>query len=191
MTTGTLTSVMGPMYAGKTSELMKRILWLNHLALSVMVIKPAIDDRYSKNREIVTHTGHKFECHYLFLDKIDQDKIANDNLVLQDASKMHSVFVDEIQFFDSEIISIIEEWLTSGVDVVVSGLDQDSTGAPFLTSAQLLAMSDEVVKLKSYCNTCGQPATKTQKLFDTGKQIDVGSSGMYEARCLKHWQPRK
>jgi len=188
---GTLTSIMGPMYAGKTSELMKRILWLNHQNLPLMVIKPAIDNRYSKNKEIVTHTGHKFECYYLHLGSIDENNIFNDNTVLQEAENMNTIFIDEIQFFDPEIQDYIKKWILSGIHVVVSGLDQDSSGMPFALSANMLAMSDEVVKLRSYCNTCGQPAAKTQKLYDTGNRVDVGSNGMYEARCLEHWTPKK
>jgi len=188
---GTLTSIMGPMYAGKTSELLKRILWLHHQKLPIMVIKPAIDDRYSDQQEIITHTGHKFKCHYLHLDTNNQKYIFNDNVVLYESENKHTIFVDEIQFFDPEVMDYIKKWLLSGINVVVSGLDQDSAGMPFAISANLLAMSDEVFKIRSYCNTCGQPATKTQKLYDTGNRVDVGSNGMYEARCLEHWKPKK
>jgi thymidine kinase len=188
---GTLTSIMGPMYAGKTTEIIKKILWVNHQNLPLMVIKPSIDNRYSKEKEIVTHTGHKFKCHYLNLGSLDEKVSFSDNLVLQDAENMNTIFLDEIQFFDPEILNIINKWIMSGINVVVSGLDQDSSGNPFYISAHLLAISDEIIKLTSNCDVCGQPATKTQKLIDTGNTVDVGSNGMYEARCLKHWTPKK
>jgi len=187
---GSLTTIMGPMYAGKTSELMKRILWANHQNLSVMVVKPALDNRYTTSQEIVTHTGHKFQCHYLHLT-LNEDDCIMDNVVIQDAESMNTVFVDEVQFFDSDIIDIIGRWIRLGVNIVAAGLDQDSAGQPFDISGRLLAMSDDTIKLKSYCNSCGQPATKTQKMFDTGNRLDVGSHGMYEARCLEHWHPKK
>jgi len=178
-------SIFGPMYAGKSSELMKRILWLSHQKLPILVIKPNIDNRYSTN-EIVTHTGHKYPCEYLkkLCDVFDKQHIMFYNL--------HTVFIDEIQFFD---IQDVKDFITTlkifKINLIVSGLDQDSSGEPFDSSAYILAISDNVIKLQSYCNVCGQAATKTYKIQNSGNRVDVASHGVYEARCLEHWEPRK
>jgi thymidine kinase len=177
-------SIFGPMYAGKSSELMKRILWFSHQKLPILVIKPNIDDRYSTN-EIVTHTGHKYPCEYL---KDLTQYVKNNNTIIN----YHTIFIDEIQFFDindvKEFVKIIKLFK---INLIISGLDQDSSGEPFESSAYILAISDNVTKLQSYCNICGQAATKTYKLHNSGNRVDVASYGVYEARCLDHWEPRK
>lgn len=173
------------MYAGKSSELMKRILWLSHQNLPIIVIKPEIDNRYSTN-EIVTHTGHKYPCSYV---KNLTDFMNKNPLLLRDC---HTVFIDEIQFFDiNDIKTFIKTIRPFKTHITVSGLDQDSSGEPFESSAYMLAISDHIIKLKSYCNVCGQPATKTYKIQNSGNRVDIASHGIYEARCLQHWEPRK
>lgn len=173
------------MYAGKSTELMKKILWLSHQNLNIVVVKPNIDDRYSQT-EIVTHTGHKYPCEYV---KSLYEFIKSDKFISQNCN---TIFVDEIQFFDivdvKQSISLLKQLK---INLVTSGLDQDSSGEPFESSAYVLAISDEVKKIKSYCNVCGQPATKTYKLQNSGNRVDVASHGVYEPRCLDHWEPRK
>lgn len=178
-------AVFGPMYAGKSSELMKRILWLAHQNLEILVIKPKLDNRYSAN-EIVTHTGHKYPCEYVttLLSYIENNKT--------ELKKCHSVFIDEIQFFELEDVKKSMAILRDlKINVVAAGLDQDSSGDPFDSSAYILAISDSVSKIQSYCNVCGQPATKTYKLQNSGNRVDVASYGIYEPRCLEHWEPKK
>ena len=77
----------------------------------------------------------------------------------------HTVFIDEVQFFDAkECIWFVEEALRNGVNVVIAGLDQDSRGVPFESTARLLALADEVLKIRAFCNICGKDAAKTQRL---------------------------
>jgi len=194
MTYGTLTAIMGPMFAGKTSELMKGILWVRHQSIPFFVIKPAIDDRYSTNQEIITHTGLRIPCHYLHqYAVVDTGFSSGDAELLSQIQKSHGsvVFIDEIQFFDLAIIRLIKEWLCDGHNITVCGLDMDTNGDPFNISAQILAMSDHVMKLKSICAVTGAPASKTQKLQLTGNKIDVGGANMYEPRSNNEWVPVK
>jgi thymidine kinase len=103
----------------------------------------------------------------------------------------HTVFLDEVQFMDTnQTVEIVSQMLIDGVNVVAAGLDQDSRGIPFETTAMLLALSDEVTKIQAICTVTGKPATKTQRLVDDGDRVAVGSVGMYEPRCLEHWTPR-
>lgn len=182
---GSVEAIMGPMYAGKTSELMKRILWLNHKGLAISVIKPSVDKRYSSNEEIVTHTKQSYPC-------INADKLSS---VLENEKNIlnnNSIFIDEIQFFQVEDVKyFFKIMLERSINIIVSGLDQDSCGIPFESSAYSLAVADNVIKLKSFCSVCGNPATKTYKKHDTGNRIDVASDEIYEARCIKHWKPVK
>jgi thymidine kinase len=184
MMRGRIEAVFGPMYAGKTSELLKRILWLKHQNLRIEVIKPKIDNRYAAD-EIVTHTGQRFPCYHT--------KSLYDLISLNpDFSSVHTIFIDELQFFALDDVKISVDYLTgNNVNIVAAGLDQDSAGEPFDSSAYVLALADDVKKIRSFCSICGQPATKTFKMSNTGSRVEVGSVGVYEARCLQHWEPNR
>lgn len=180
---GKVETIMGPMYAGKTSELLKKILWLNYQNLDILVVKPKTDNRYSDDK-IVTHTNQSFSC--LTVENLCDIFINTGTL------KKHTIFIDEIQFFSlNDVKYSFEAILREGINIVAAGLDQDSSGVPFESSSYALALSDKVTKINSFCNVCGQPATKTYKINNTGNRVDVASHGVYEARCLQHWKPVK
>ena len=101
------------------------------------------------------------------------------------------VFLDEIQFMKTdETIENVEKILNSGIDVVSSGLDQDSRGRPWETSSMLLGLSDKIIKIYGFCNVCGMEATKTYRKTEGGGRTQVGAADIYEPRCLKHWEAR-
>ena len=181
---GNLETIVGAMFAGKTSELLKRILWAKHQNKKIIVIKPSLDDRYS-NEKIITHNDLSHEC-YAMNDWID----VNSNFKFS-SNNYNVVFLDEIQFMDSkETIKNVEELLQKGIDVVCAGLDQDSRGKPWETSSMLLGLSDKIVKIYGFCNVCGVEATKTYRKTSGGERTQVGAANIYEPRCLKHWEPR-
>lgn len=180
----TLTTIAGPMYAGKTSALLQSILWETHCNHKVLVLKPSIDQRYSVTR-IETHNKLSFPCHTMtdWSEALDKFNFKPYNY--------HSVYLDEVQFMDPiETVMNVQKILAAGVNVVTSGLDQDSRGQPFETTALLLAISDHVKKIQAVCTICGQAATKTQRLTDSTNRVIVGSTGMYEPRCTQHWSPK-
>ena len=80
--------------------------------------------------------------------------------------------------------------LIKNIDVISSGLDQDSRGRPWETSSMLLGLSDKIIKIYGFCNVCGIEATKTFRKAGGGKRTQVGASDIYEPRCLKHWEPK-
>ena len=181
---GTLETIVGAMFAGKTSELLKRILWAKHQNRQIIVIKPQIDDRYSETK-IITHNDLSHEC---FAMKNWQH--INSNFKFNNKN-VDIVFLDEIQFMDTdETIENIEKILNQGIDVVCSGLDQDSRGKPWETSSLLLGLADKITKIYGFCNVCGIEATKTFRKVGGGKRTYVGAAEVYEPRCLKHWEPR-
>jgi len=181
---GTLEVFAGPMYAGKTSKLLQRVLWLNHQHKKVLVIKPASDNRYSEDT-IVTHNQLSYPCVSFseFSEIKDHYNIMPYNF--------NTVCLDEVQFMNTtQTLSGVEEWLQNGVNVICVGLDQDSRGIPFETTSQLLGLAEKATKITTICNTCGKPATKTYRLKAQGDRVQVGSMGMYEPRCLEHWEPK-
>lgn len=183
--TGNLKTIAGPMYAGKTSAILQEILWIKHCNHNVLVIKPSIDARYSQT-SIETHNRLSFPC--IAMDNWDQ---VLDKYNLK-SYNYNTVVLDEIQFMDTQrTITVVNDMLINGVNVVAAGLDQDSRGVPFETTAMMLALSDEVKKIQAICTVCGRPATKTQRNDDAdGERVVVGSIGIYEPRCIEHWIPR-
>lgn len=182
--TGRLKTIVGPMYAGKTSSILQEILWITHCQHKVLVLKPDIDNRYSKDH-IETHNRLSFPCYAMadWQEVVDKFTLMPYNY--------HTVFLDEIQFMDTEqTLHNVNSMLQNGVNVVAAGLNQDSRGIPFETTARLMALSDDIKLIEAICTVCGKPATKTQRMSDSGGRVNVGSVGMYEPRCLDHWEPQ-
>ena len=181
---GTLETIVGAMFAGKTSELLKRILWAKHQNKKIIVIKPNIDNRYSQGK-IITHNDLSHECFAM-----ESWQHIHENFIF-DRKNVDVIFLDEIQFMDTvETIENIENILQKGIDVVCAGLDQDSRGKPWETSSFLLGLADKITKIYGFCNVCGMEATKTFRKIEGGKRTQVGAADIYEPRCLKHWEPR-
>ena len=181
---GILETIVGAMFAGKTSELLKRILWAKHQNKKIIVIKPSIDNRYS-NQKIITHNDLSHDCYSMVSwETALKDFKFEKNIV-------DVLFLDEIQFMDtSDTLNNVDDILNKGIDVVCAGLDQDSRGKPWETSSMLLGLSDKIVKIYGFCNVCGVEATKTYRKTEGGERTQVGAANIYEPRCLKHWEPR-
>ena len=176
---GWLEVISGCMFAGKTEELIRRINVLRFAKKNIKVFKPAIDDRYS-NTKVVSHAGSS-------VDSFVVSK-ARDILDLVDDS-VDVVAIDEVQFFDSEIVAVCDQLAGSGKRVMVAGLDMDFRGEPFNVMPVLITCAEFVTKLTAVCTTCGAPATRTQRLVNGFAAsyhdpiILVGASESYEARC--------
>tara|TARA_B100000123_G_scaffold103517_1_gene75942 strand:- start:371 stop:994 length:624 start_codon:yes stop_codon:yes gene_type:complete len=181
---GSLEVFAGPMYAGKTTLLLQRVLWLDHQQKKILVIKPSKDNRYNEDT-IVTHNQLSYPC----ISFTEFSEIEDNYNIMP--YNYNTVCLDEVQFMDSkDALSSVEMWLRNGVNVVAAGLDQDSRGVPFETTSQLLGLADKSEKIKAICTVCGKEATKTYRVKASGDRIQVGSMGMYEPRCLEHWEPK-
>ena len=181
---GKLETIVGAMFAGKTSELLKRILWAKHQSKKIIVIKPIIDNRYDQEK-IITHNDLSHDCF-----SMKNWKNVNDNFKFN-KDIVDVLFLDEIQFMiTDETLENVETILNNGIDVVCSGLDQDSRGRPWETSSMLLGLSDKIIKIYGFCNVCGMEATKTYRKTEGGGRTQVGAADIYEPRCLKHWEAR-
>ena len=148
------------------------------------MLKPVIDDRYDAN-SIVTHNQLKHDA----IAVIDLE-LVKDNYTIKPYN-FHTVFIDEVQFFDpKETLWFVEEGLREGVNFVCAGLDQDSRGVPFETTGRLLALADGIMKITAFCSICGQPCSKTQRLRKSGGRVNVGGADLYEPRCHEHWESK-
>lgn len=176
---GWIEVICGCMFAGKTEELIRRINVLSYAKKNILVFKPAIDSRYSET-QIVSHSGYK----------VESIAIQSAKEILKYVKAMTDVVaIDEVQFFDEEIVSICEVLALKGKRVMVAGLDMDFRGEPFGVMPELITRAEFVTKLTAVCMKCGAPATRTQRIVN-GKPasyhdpiILVGASESYESRC--------
>jgi len=175
---GRLEVVCGPMFSGKSEELIRRIKRAVIANRPHHLFKPDIDDRYSLDH-VASHSGIKMACQPI--------KTAQDIKNALSHSEPCLVGIDECQFLGTEVIDVIKELLTRGFRVVVAGLDLDSQAEPFHPMPALLAMADNVDKLKAVCARCGEDAVLTYRTAPVEDKVFVGAAGKYEARCRKHW----
>lgn len=185
---GWLEVVCGSMFSGKSEELIRRVRRAHYGKQKVQVFKPVLDNRFS-SEEVVSHNGTKVVAIPL--------KSALEILEIVDFDTQ-VVAIDEIQFFEEQVISVVQALAYQGVRVIVAGLDQDFRGEPFGPVPKLMALAEKVTKLQAICLSCGSPASRTQRLIDSQPAnyhdpiILVGASESYEPRCRHcHEVPNK
>lgn len=171
--------ICGPMFSGKTEEIIRRIRRLEYAKKNVLVFKPVIDNRYSVD-EIVSHNKTKAKSINISEAKEILDFVQEDT---------HSVVIDEAQFLDPMIVPVAQHLADRGIRVIIGGLDTDFRGEPFGPMPELLSIAEFVTKLTAICVKSGQPATRTQRLIN-GKPASyhdpvvlVGASESYEPRA--------
>ncbi|MFA6801001.1 MAG: thymidine kinase [Acholeplasmataceae bacterium] len=175
---GFIEVVCGPMFAGKTEELIRRIKRLEYAKQNVLVFKPSIDDRYEKG-EIVSHNLSKKPS--IIIDKSIE-------ILSYVKSDTDAVVIDEVQFFDNDIVDLLESLADKGIRVIVGGLDRNFRGEPFGPMPELLARAEFVTKLTAICVKSGLPATRTQRIINgkpanySDPTILVGANESYEPR---------
>lgn len=176
---GQISVICGSMYAGKTEELIRRARRALFARKKVQVFKPKIDARFHESM-VVTHMGVRHEA-----TPVESVQ----HLASSVLPETEIVLVEEAQFFDSSLVDLVVDLADRGRDVIIAGLDQDFRRVPFGPMPTLMAVADEVVKLRAICLRCGAPASHTQRLID-GKPahaddpvILIGAVEAYEARC--------
>lgn len=176
---GWIEVVCGPMFSGKTEELIRRLRLAMIAKQRIQIFKHAIDKRYDATF-ITSHTDQKFEA----IPVRNSDEILE---TLKDNTRV--IGIDEAQFFDEGLINVANKLANRGIRVIIAGLDQDYLGNPFGPMPRLLAIAESILKLKAVCVSCGGPATKTQRLTLEDEQVVVGSGEHYEARCRACFDP--
>ena len=182
--------VAGPMFAGKTSELIRLVEREVYAKKHAGIFKPSFDTRYSA-KEVVTHNGLRYSAFVVPADKAGISKIRSTSA----KANLNVVAVDEIQFFPMSIVKTCVTLADDGKRVIVSGLNLNFRGEPFPTTLEFLSIADKVVFLTAVCVICGGEASRTQRLIG-GKPapkdspiVVIGGKELYEPRCRTCYQP--
>jgi thymidine kinase len=172
---GWIEAICGPMFSGKSEELIRRLRRAMIARKRVQVFKPAMDDRFS-DTEIVTHADIRMRSEPVtsaseILSKLDW--------------RTQVVGVDESNFFGPNLVEVANQLADGGKQVIIAGLDTDYMGRPFTPMPELLAVAESITKTLAICMRCGAPAKHTQRLVESNELILVGAAGAYEARCRR------
>ncbi len=186
---GSIEVIAGVMFSGKSEELIRRVRRAMIARMKVQVFKSHLDDRYAGLFTVVSHDGRSLEA-------VPIDSSVQIAALLNPLADV--IAIDEAQFLDADVVSLTTEFAHRGLQVILAGTDTDFRGEPFGAMPQLMAIADEVTKLRAICVVCGGPATRNQRLIG-GKParydsptIMVGGIEAYEARCRHcHHVPRR
>ncbi len=177
--------ITGPMSCGKTEELLRRVRRAIIAKKKVKVISPEIDTR--------AHGDYIESRNGLWLDAIKVRQSVQILGLVQHDDQI--IAIDELQFFDANIVKVIQKLMDDGKKVIGTGLDLDFKAEPFGYMPELMCIATDVDKLSAVCMKCGcENATRTQRLVD-GNPVDknsplimIGGNETYEARCVKCYE---
>jgi thymidine kinase len=180
---GWIELIVGCMFSGKSEEMIRRVKRALIANQKVIVFKPHLDNRYEKDK-VVSHNGIKIKA-----------LVVNSPKEIYNKSKGFDVIaIDEAQFFNHELIEVVEKLADENKRVIIAGLDQDFRGEPFSIMPHLMAIADSIDKLHAICVICGAVATKSQRLIEgepapyNSPTIVIGAIETYQPRCRKCFQ---
>lgn len=169
---GWIEIVCGSMFSGKTEELIRRLKRAKFANQKVEIFKPAIDIRYS-NEEVVSHDSHA----------ILSTPVETSDSILLLTGDVDVVGIDEVQFFDENIVNVCQQLANRGVRVICAGLDMDYLGKPFGPMPALMAVAEYVTKVHAICVKCGNLAQHSHRLSKSDKLVELGEKDTYEPIC--------
>lgn len=169
---GWIEVITGCMFSGKTEELIRRVNRAVIAKQKVKLFKPSIDTRYH-HLNVVSHNQNSIECTPLNSAKE----------ILHLSSDTDVVGIDEVQFFDNEIVDVSNELANKGIRVIIAGLSMDSEARPFGFVPQLMSTAEFVTKLHAICAQCGGIASYSFRLSASKEKVLLGEKDLYEARC--------
>ena len=169
---GWIEIVCGSMFSGKTEELIRRLKRAKFANQKVEIFKPAIDIRYS-NEEVVSHDSHA----------ILSTPVETSDSILLLTGDVDVVGIDEVQFFDENIVNVCQQLANRGVRVICAGLDMDYLGKPFGPMPALMAVAEYVTKVHAICVKCGNLAQHSHRLTKSDKLVELGEKDTYEPIC--------
>jgi len=162
------------MFSGKTEELIRRLNRAKIARQKIQIFKPALDQRYHVEN-IVSHNDNY----------IRSTPVSTSAEILELAEDCEVVGIDEVQFFDENIVEIVDGLANSGKRVIVAGLDMDYLGKPFGCMPQLMAIAEFVTKVHAICMVCGEVASHSYRLSESNERVLLGETDLYEARCRR------
>lgn len=175
---GWIEVICGGMFSGKTEELIRRAKRAHIAGQNVVVVKPAIDKRYS-DTEVVSHNENALPS--ILVDTADQ-------IILLTANA-RVVCIDEAQFFDERIVDVVNSLANDKKRVIIAGLDMDFEGRPFGPMPNLLAIAEFVTKLHAICSESGALASFSQRVVNNQNTVLVGEYDAYEPRARHCFRP--
>ncbi len=185
---GSIEVISGVMFSGKSEELIRRVRRATIARRKVQVFKSHLDARYAGLYNVTSHDGTSVEA-------APVDHAAEIARLVRPDTEL--VAIDEVQFLDRDIVDVATELAAKGVRVVCAGTDTDFRGQPFGAMGELMAVAEQVDKLRAICIVCGDLACRNQRLIDgrparwDSPVIMVGGRESYEARCRHcHRVPR-
>ncbi|HUG07823.1 MAG TPA: thymidine kinase [Acidimicrobiia bacterium] len=171
--------ICGPMFSGKSEELIRRVTRSKIARIPVQVFKPSLDNRYAET-EIVSHSEWKVEA----------IPVASSTEMIRAVSDQTRVIgVDEGQFFDEDLVEVVDNLAATGKQVIVAGLDTDYLRRPFEPIPSLCDRAEYVTKVLAVCHRCGGPALYTQRIVQSDDLVVLGARDAYEARCRMCYHP--
>ncbi len=179
---GVLEVITGPMFSGKSEELIRRLTRARIARQRVLCFKPDVDLRYHQTH-IASHSAQTHEAYPV--TSVDDLRSA----LLPRLEAVEVIGIDEVQFLSEEIVPFVTELVARGKRVLAAGLDMTFTAEPFGPVPALMALADKVTKLSAVCMVCGQSAIHTQRLGPSQQLVVIGAADLYEARCRTHFTP--
>ncbi len=171
--------ISGPMFSGKSEELIRRITRYHLARVPTQTFKPALDDRYSET-QVVSHSNLSTEA---------QPVADSQQLLRSVEDRTVVVGIDEGQFFDEGLLEVVMSLAAAGKRVIIAGLDLDYLGRPFEPIPSLMLHAEYVTKALAVCHKCGGPGLFTQRVVDSDELVVLGAAGAYEARCRRCYDP--
>ena len=169
---GWIEVVCGSMFSGKTEELIRRLRRAQFAKQKVEIFKPQIDTRYHEEK-VISHQGNE----------IHSTPVPSSSNILLLVSDVDVVGIDEAQFFDMELVNVVNQLADSGVRVIIAGLDMDFKGQPFGPMPALLACAEYVTKVHAICMTCGSLAHVSHRKTNETSLVLLGETDSYEPLC--------
>ena len=171
---GWIEVICGSMFSGKTEELLRRINRTRYAGLKIEVFKPITDKRYH-DTNVVSHDDRSIKSNPVKLSAH----------ILNVASDVEVVAIDEAQFFDEKLPQVCQQLALKGIRVIVAGLDMDYMGKPFGPMPDILAVAEYITKVHAICVHCGNLASHSYRKHGNNDQVLLGSGDLYEPRCRK------
>jgi thymidine kinase len=178
---GWIEVIVGPMFSGKSEELIRRVTRYHLARVPTQTFKPALDTRYAVG-EVVSHSRMSTEAIPVATSE-DLLKSVDDRTVV--------VGVDEGQFFDDGLTEVAELLAGAGKNIIIAGLDLDYLGRPFEPIPSLMLRAEYVTKTLAVCHRCGGPGLFTQRVVQSDELVVLGATDSYEARCRRCYDPRE
>lgn len=170
---GSIEVICGSMFSGKTEELIRRINRVKIARRNIRIFKPTIDYRYSAG-DIVSHNQSSIEAIPVMTSMVLKNSVEED---------VEVVAIDEAQFFDHELVNVVQNLAKAGKRVIIAGLDMDYLGQPFGPMPDLMAIADDVYKTRAICVKCGRLANFSYRITENAERVLIGEKQDYMPLC--------